>query len=545
MPFPKNPALEAAVIADTENDLPRLVYADWLDEHGDPARAAFIRVQCALHDKNPADPDYPDLIEQRREAFDGLRGRGDLDPKLPDGVDFHDTLYDPESDDASRGFHRGFPYFAEQPYLGDDWTSVKEEAAADRFAAALPAVAATTTLRGVSVSEQFSRQLHRILPTEACGRLTAFADNGSPVLRASGVVDAVVRSPLCGSVRWLVLNVHGDLEAAALAAVNLPHLRRWEVHHGFRCTPAGLNKLAAAGRFAVLHRLLCPFPKAQGKSLWAALAEAPHLHTVQVWGWSTAGGLAPLGAAKPFRSLGRLHLHSTSVSGSDLTGLIRAKLPKLAAFEVNGAMRNDDLKKLLSADWFPGLRVLKLDCDELGDQGVAPLGKSAVAPHLRSLSLGTSKLRPKGFASIAAGYPSLTTLDLSAAHTTKMTRVEMTAFAESLSLPRLRHLRLQGWALGDAGAVALANNPTVANLTRLSLEYAEVGAKGVRAILESPHLQRLVYLNLSSSSGGVDALADPGVLPRLAHCWLPDGVSKAVYGKLVAARGHIFVGGPA
>jgi len=31
-----------------DDDTPRLVYADWLDEHGDPDRAEFIRVQCEL-----------------------------------------------------------------------------------------------------------------------------------------------------------------------------------------------------------------------------------------------------------------------------------------------------------------------------------------------------------------------------------------------------------------------------------------------------------------------------------------------------------------
>ena len=37
-----------AIWADPGSDLPRLVYADFLDDHGQPARAEFIRVQCAL-----------------------------------------------------------------------------------------------------------------------------------------------------------------------------------------------------------------------------------------------------------------------------------------------------------------------------------------------------------------------------------------------------------------------------------------------------------------------------------------------------------------
>ncbi|MFO0848120.1 MAG: TIGR02996 domain-containing protein [Gemmataceae bacterium] len=40
--------LLAAVAAAPGDDVPRLVYADWLDEHGRPERAEFIRVQCEL-----------------------------------------------------------------------------------------------------------------------------------------------------------------------------------------------------------------------------------------------------------------------------------------------------------------------------------------------------------------------------------------------------------------------------------------------------------------------------------------------------------------
>src|SRR5262249_52273565 len=35
-----------AIEAEPDDDLPRLVFADWLEEHGDEARARFIRLQC-------------------------------------------------------------------------------------------------------------------------------------------------------------------------------------------------------------------------------------------------------------------------------------------------------------------------------------------------------------------------------------------------------------------------------------------------------------------------------------------------------------------
>lgn len=41
-------ALLAAIREHPEEDTPRLMYADWLEEHGERERAEFIRVQCEL-----------------------------------------------------------------------------------------------------------------------------------------------------------------------------------------------------------------------------------------------------------------------------------------------------------------------------------------------------------------------------------------------------------------------------------------------------------------------------------------------------------------
>lgn len=41
-------ALLSAVIATPKDDLPRLVFADWLEENGEAERAEFIRVQCQI-----------------------------------------------------------------------------------------------------------------------------------------------------------------------------------------------------------------------------------------------------------------------------------------------------------------------------------------------------------------------------------------------------------------------------------------------------------------------------------------------------------------
>lgn len=82
---PEEAAFIAAVTASPDADLPRLVYADWLDEHGHAARARLIRLQCEIE-------------ALRREEAGLLR---DHHNQLTNGVILHG---------ADRcAFHRGFP----------------------------------------------------------------------------------------------------------------------------------------------------------------------------------------------------------------------------------------------------------------------------------------------------------------------------------------------------------------------------------------------------------------------------------------------------
>src|SRR5437763_1336214 len=56
--MPDAAAFLRMIAAAPDDDAPRLVYADWLEEHGDP-RGAFIRVQCALAALPDDDPRRP------------------------------------------------------------------------------------------------------------------------------------------------------------------------------------------------------------------------------------------------------------------------------------------------------------------------------------------------------------------------------------------------------------------------------------------------------------------------------------------------------
>src|ERR687898_691134 len=82
-----------AILADPADDAPRLVFADWLDEHGEPDRAEFIRLQCEIETRGRRT--HPRLIRRVQQLQDAHGSRWRLD--LPD----HPNL-------RWYGFRRGF-----------------------------------------------------------------------------------------------------------------------------------------------------------------------------------------------------------------------------------------------------------------------------------------------------------------------------------------------------------------------------------------------------------------------------------------------------
>jgi uncharacterized protein (TIGR02996 family) len=68
--------LRGAIIEQPDDDTLRLVYADWLDEHGEPERAAFVRAQVWAAQAEPFSPEArkhtataKQLLDQSRQAW--------------------------------------------------------------------------------------------------------------------------------------------------------------------------------------------------------------------------------------------------------------------------------------------------------------------------------------------------------------------------------------------------------------------------------------------------------------------------------------------
>jgi len=74
--------LRAAIVARPDEDLPRLVYADFLQEAGHDDRAELIRVQCALERLPSADPERPELTKRETELLAATKMRAWRIPDL-------------------------------------------------------------------------------------------------------------------------------------------------------------------------------------------------------------------------------------------------------------------------------------------------------------------------------------------------------------------------------------------------------------------------------------------------------------------------------
>ena len=108
-PSPEREALLSAVLANPDDDLPRLVFADWMDENGDPERARFIRSQIALATLPEWDPQAV-VLRRTRADWDSSEAMFRELPLLTSdrGVYWAEAEL----------FRRGFAQFVKVPFLG-------------------------------------------------------------------------------------------------------------------------------------------------------------------------------------------------------------------------------------------------------------------------------------------------------------------------------------------------------------------------------------------------------------------------------------------
>jgi uncharacterized protein (TIGR02996 family) len=515
-------ALLKAIISHADEDTPRLAYADWLDENGDPIRAEFIRVQCRLADLPPSDPDWVDLTERQSELACRLKSRyltrvgADVE-RFYFGTDLIGNHEEP--------FRRGFPYFISCQTSGQQWTRDEVKRVTD----ALTRLVRTTTLRAFHPYSAPADCLVELLAAPVTAELTglALALHGTSTnwqTEYATLYRNLCTNPSVRRVKHLFL-YHGtpaDAVAELTRATALESVIRMTIQN-LDAPQAALEKFLEAPWLRRLGHFRSHLSDAAvAVPVTAGLGRLPALHTLDLPQFSPTAITAL--AAGEFPALARL-TYSGSLSDENAKQLTKARFPALVAFEAaGGRAKNTGFAALLKAKWFERLRVFALTDSAIGDNAVKALTAHPVARTLRVLRLGDNSFGPGGLAALAkpGAFPALTTLNLHSYHKRKAVPADLVAFLSKLEIPTLCHLDLHSWPLGDAGAKALAANPSLANLARLDVGGCQIGDAGAQALFVSPHLQNLVELQMSYNpiTTGADVLADRAVMPRLGECWL-------------------------
>jgi uncharacterized protein (TIGR02996 family) len=454
-----------AIQENPDDDTPRLIYADWLDERngpGDAARAEFIRVQCELA-RLPEWDERRTALEARERILWKKHAKLWCQPLRPFSRKFE--------------FRRGFP----------DQVLVQGQVFVEHADTVLDA-APVFSIRLRSAKEH----VEALARSSALSRLTSFSLYFNHIgLRRAQVLFA---SPHLGRLTELDLR-HNHIRPGGLAALyeaNLSRLTSLDLTHN-QLGDGSAELLTRPGWPRLKHLNLSHNDLPDSTAV--ALAAAPvlsGLESLDLSGNSIAeGGIAALVASPLLSGLKRLTLSDLTPGGARALAGSRA----LAALTSLDARSTEDggnelVRLLASAPGFEKLAELRLAVGEVSEASwKAFLGSALLA------RLATLEITP------AAG----------------LARFPFTVPGRN-RLQGLRQLRLRRQDVGDTGAARLAKVAWT-DLHELTLTSCTIRGPGCAALARSPHLARLRVLNLGGNKIGDEGARALAASPYLGGLW--------------------------
>jgi uncharacterized protein (TIGR02996 family) len=504
------------VFACPEDNTPRLVYADWLEENDQAHRAEFIRVQCQLAGLDEDDPAQSGLKEREWELLTVYRdewGRALPAWARKSPHTYRRGFVERASVTATQFLQQGNALFALAPIR-----ELHLRSAAGRMAevAASPLLARLTAL-GFEKNTLTADDLRELTASPHLAGLKSLSLCRMQ-LQAEGV-RVLARWPQLARLRRLHLgsNFLGDEAAVALSAP-CPLDLEWLDLANHRPQAHGTRALLAGGRLTNLKHL--GLASANISSAMAELVEPgalPSLTSLDGSGhWIDHEAVALLGESELLDRLTSLRLSSANIDASKLRALVgprRVTGLRHLDLAFNSLADPAALEVLASAP-LGSLRSLHLSVADVTGVGLRALAGSPHLAGLRSLTLSDCPIGDEGARALAQSpFLSLTHLVLERAGVGPNGAAALAASPRSA---RLRVLKLDGNPLGPEGARALASSPNLGNLYHLSLGMTGLGDEGVRALAASPFLGQLRHLNLwLSHSPGGSALRELATSPRL------------------------------
>lgn len=368
-----------AISARYHDDGPRLVYADFLDDSGDPARAELVRLQLALSRLPEDHPRRPELAERQADLL-AAHAADWIGPlrTLVTGVEFRRGLPDSVSMDAGT-------------FLSDG---------ADLFR--LVRVRRLRLLDAASVLPKLveSPLLGSVAELDLCGN--ELGDDG---------LARLARSPYLAQLRSLDLGFNGlgDAGVAALSrASTLGSLTTLALNDNTGVTCAGVAALAESPFFAGLTSLDLSGNDVNEYGVRSVVAgkSLPRLHTLRLKGNPIGDtGLALLAASGLFpRLLSRspqLELRDNGIGPVGVTALTASPaLLCCRTLDLTGNEVGDrGFAALAASPRLEAVRTLRLARNQITDAGLSAVRQhlARLMARLRSLDLSGNRLTRHGF----------------------------------------------------------------------------------------------------------------------------------------------------
>jgi uncharacterized protein (TIGR02996 family) len=503
-----------AIVEDPEADDLRLIYADWLQDHGEPERAEFIRVQVRLATLDEDDPDFRELHGREQDLLAAYSRcwLGELPAEF-----FLDRFLEKAE------FHRGFPEvlrlkgttFLAAAEAAQKVTPIPRLILEAGYPAAelaeCPALANVRdlTLWGAGAPEEFAGFLRsRFL------RLTDLYVGGEQ----PGVAAVVAAWPGVASLRSLRLagNNLGQRGIRALAASPyLAGLQRLDLS-GCPLDLAALRELVRWTQLSAGIELGLSFTAPIERESMNLLAGWPHVDGIETLNL-TGMGLAELADLPELPRLRKIYAESKQINPAAAQAL--ASLPQLRTLRLLWLKRNplgdEGLRWIASATHFGAVRHLDLDDTQVGDDGLVAL---AAAPALRPvrLLLQNNHFHARGVEALASSpvLERVEDLDLSRA---RIGDAGLVALARGRGLRWPRRLGLSQCGLNADGVMALSGANWASELRELELSTNTVGDRAGVALVRSPILTHLHTLEMGSAEVGDETIVALASSPLAVH----------------------------
>ncbi|VTR96235.1 Leucine-rich repeat-containing protein typical subtype OS=Herpetosiphon aurantiacus (strain ATCC 23779 / DSM 785) GN=Haur_4051 PE=4 SV=1: LRR_6: LRR_6: LRR_6 [Gemmata massiliana] len=502
--FAEKRALLAAIGANPDEDTPRLAFADWCDEHDEPERARFIRLQFEAERYGEHTPERLDIEEQATELFNVHHRKWLTDePVWARSLQSNPLVF------RTVGLYGTRNGFLEHVSL----------TVADCLANA-PEIFATAPVRELEFEEirDGGRALaNMVLPGRVAALTLRFSVTpphwdsvlASPLLRGPRKLslDLFGEQPRFGNggagITWDEREVLGDDGAMVIArCANLSNLNALALGGG-TIGPPGMEALVKSPYLSGLESLsLGGHPVGDeglihlSRSPLASRLTKLDLQDTQVGD----DGLRAFFTAGPSRlrqlCLGSYGTHR--VAGAGLNALVRCDaLRALTDLYLDGVpLTPDHVCSLANNPCFAGLRRLHIGASNFDDQMAQELAASPYLRNLRFIDLQNNRVGTRGVSALARSPVLDTVIDLELHNNGGVADAGAAALAGSERVRELQNLGLAATGLGLKGLRAVANSPHLAQLRSLDFESAPFGDRGARALCGSPYLQKIKELTL-------------------------------------------------